>query len=148
REVVAQAIEWLQQDHRVSYRALTRQFALDDDSLADLKAELVDVRRVGVEHDGAVLVWAGPSAAAPPTGASGGQLAAAVARPLPPEPRTPDAERRQLTVMFCDLVGSTPLSGQLDPEDLREVVRAYQRTCAEVIQRFDGHARHFFRDAR
>jgi class 3 adenylate cyclase/predicted ATPase/tRNA A37 threonylcarbamoyladenosine biosynthesis protein TsaE len=151
REVVAQAIEWLQQDYRVSYRALTRQFALDDDSLADLKAELVDVRRVAVEHDGAMLVWAGPSAAAPPSGASGGQLAAAGARPLPPEsppePRTPDAERRQLTVMFCDLVGSTPLSGQLDPEDLREVVRAYQRTCAEVIQRFDGHVRQFLGDA-
>ena len=41
-------------------------------------------------------------------------------------PSVPDAERRQLTVMFCDLVDSTVLSGQLDPEDLREVVRAYQ----------------------
>src|SRR5262245_3380372 len=40
-----------------------------------------------------------------------------------------EAERRQLTVMFCDLVGSTALSAQLDPEDLREVVRAYQETC-------------------
>jgi len=54
-------------------------------------------------------------------------------------PHSTDAERRQLTVMFCDLVDSTRLSGQLDPEDLRAVVRAYQRTCAEVIQRFDGH---------
>lgn len=41
------------------------------------------------------------------------------------------AERRQLAVMFCDLVGSTPRSEQLDPEDLREVVRAYQQTCAQ-----------------
>src|SRR5262249_33651663 len=46
----------------------------------------------------------------------------------------PEAERRQLTVMFCDLVGSTPLSGQLDPEDLRAVVRAYQEAAAAVIQ--------------
>src|SRR5262245_42761313 len=45
-----------------------------------------------------------------------------------PEPRSPDAERRQLTVMFCDLVDSTKLSSQLDPEDLREVVQAYQKT--------------------
>ncbi len=44
-----------------------------------------------------------------------------------------DAERRQLTVMFCDLVGSTALSTRLDPEDLREVIRAYQDTCAKVI---------------
>jgi class 3 adenylate cyclase len=42
----------------------------------------------------------------------------------------PDAEHRQLTVLFCDLVDSTALSSQLDPEDLREVVRAYQATCA------------------
>jgi class 3 adenylate cyclase len=58
----------------------------------------------------------------------------------------PDAERRQLTVMFCDLVDSTSLSGQLDPEDLRQVVRAYQTTCAEVIQRFSGHIAQYLGD--
>jgi hypothetical protein len=42
-------------------------------------------------------------------------------------------------VLFCDLVDSTALAGQLDPEELREVVRAYQDTCAKVIARFDGH---------
>ncbi len=51
---------------------------------------------------------------------------------------TSDAERRQLTVMFCDLVGSTALSTQLDPEDLRDVIRAFQHSCVEAIQRFDG----------
>src|SRR5262249_5532443 len=53
-------------------------------------------------------------------------------------PTIPEAERRQLTVMFCDLVGSTALSARLDPEELREVVRAYQETCATVIRRYDG----------
>ncbi len=62
-----------------------------------------------------------------------------VESPPPESPRPPDAERRQLTVMFCDLVDSTALSGQLDPEDLREVIRAYQAACTEVIQRYDGH---------
>jgi hypothetical protein len=57
-----------------------------------------------------------------------------------------DAERRQLTVVFCDLVGSTNLAGQLDPEDLREVVRAYQETAAEVIQNFDGHIAQYLGD--
>src|SRR5712691_8148365 len=52
-----------------------------------------------------------------------------------PEPRSPDAERRQLTVMFCDLVESTKLSSQLDLEEYRDVVRAYQSTCTEVITR-------------
>jgi class 3 adenylate cyclase/predicted ATPase len=51
----------------------------------------------------------------------------------------PEAERRQLTVMFCDVVGSTNLSGQLDPEELRAVIRAYQAASTEVIQRFEGH---------
>ena len=52
--------------------------------------------------------------------------------------RPADAERRQLTVMFCDLVGSTALSARLDPEDLREVIAAYHRAVAEVVTRLDG----------
>jgi len=58
----------------------------------------------------------------------------------------PEAERRQLTVLFCDLVDSTALSSQLDPEDYREVVRAYQATCAEVIRRCDGHIAQYLGD--
>jgi SAM domain (Sterile alpha motif) len=48
------------------------------------------------------------------------------------------AERRQVTVMFSDLVGSTALSGRMDPEDLREVISAYQKCVAETVQRFGG----------
>jgi class 3 adenylate cyclase/energy-coupling factor transporter ATP-binding protein EcfA2 len=57
-----------------------------------------------------------------------------------------EAERRQLTVLFCDLVGSTALSAQLDPEDLRELVRAYQQVSAEVIARYDGHIAQYLGD--
>ena len=60
--------------------------------------------------------------------------------------RAHEAERRQLTVLFCDLVGSTMLSGQLDPEDLRAVVRAYQETAAVVIQRYEGHIAQYLGD--
>ncbi|MBI3797962.1 MAG: AAA family ATPase [Deltaproteobacteria bacterium] len=63
----------------------------------------------------------------------------------PPAPRS-EAERRQLTVMFCDLVGSTALSAQLDPEELREVVRAYQQACTAVIDRFEGHIAQYLGD--
>lgn len=56
------------------------------------------------------------------------------------------AERRQLTVMFCDLVGSTDLSEKLDPEDLREVVRAYQKTAEDVIHQFGGHIAQYLGD--
>jgi len=57
-----------------------------------------------------------------------------------------DAERRQLTVMFCDLVGSTELSTRIDPEDLREVIGAYHRTVAEVVTEFDGFVSRYMGD--
>src|SRR5512143_3467546 len=50
-----------------------------------------------------------------------------------------EAERRQITVMFCDMVGSTALSEQLDPEEFRAAIRLFLRTCAEVIEGLDGH---------
>jgi class 3 adenylate cyclase len=65
---------------------------------------------------------------------------------LQSRPASPAAERRQLTVMFCDLVGSTPLAEKLDPEELREVILAYQQTCAEQIQRFDGYLARYIGD--
>ena len=58
----------------------------------------------------------------------------------------PEAERRQLTVMFCDLQGSTALSQQLDPEDLRDVIRSYQEVCAGATSRFDGHIAKYLGD--
>jgi len=57
-----------------------------------------------------------------------------------------EAERRQLTVMFCDLVGSTELSTRLDPEDLREIIRGFQETCSKIIDSFDGYIAQFLGD--
>src|SRR5262249_33902084 len=70
---------------------------------------------------------------------------ALLARKATPPPSA-EAERRQLTVMFCDLVGSTALSQQLDPEELRTVILAYQETCAQVIRRFEGHLARYIGD--
>ena len=71
--------------------------------------------------------------------------AEAAGRTAPPlEAR--DAERRQLTVLFCDLVGSTELSGRLDPEEMSEVIRAYHRGCADVIRRWDGYVAKYMGD--
>src|SRR6476646_1979918 len=57
-----------------------------------------------------------------------------------------DAERRQLTVMFCDLVGSTALAERLDPEELRDLMQTYQRACGEVIARYEGHVAQYLGD--
>jgi hypothetical protein len=75
---------------------------------------------------------------------------AAPTAPATPSRNQPEldgaAERRQLTVMFCDMVGSTELSARLDAEDYREVIRAYQDACAGVIARFDGYVARFMGD--
>src|ERR1700737_4699950 len=75
----------------------------------------------------------GASLAAP----TAGSLAAAPTADSAQQP-IPSPERRQLTVMFCDLVGSTALSTRLDPEDTREIISAYHRCCAETITRSGG----------
>jgi class 3 adenylate cyclase/predicted ATPase len=62
------------------------------------------------------------------------------------EPHPAEAERRQLTVLFCDLVDSTVLAGRLDPEDWRAVVRSYQETCAKVIARYEGYIAQYLGD--
>src|SRR5262249_10060130 len=66
KEVLAQVIDWLQQDRRVSYRALKRQFAIDDDFLEDLKSELIEVQQRAVDQGGTVLVWTGDTGATAP----------------------------------------------------------------------------------
>src|SRR6266568_5085212 len=146
-DVLEQVITLLKRQGRVSYRALKMRFNLDDEYLNDLKDELLYVHPVR-DDEGRGLVWTGnvegtiatpsqppQSIPSPPTQdqPSAQQASSSVAS------RTPEAERRQLTVMFCDLVESTKLASQLDPEEYRDVVRAYQRVCTEVIQRYDGH---------
>jgi TOMM system kinase/cyclase fusion protein len=147
-ELLAKILHLLQQEKRLSYRALKRRFALDDEYLEDVKAEIIQAKQLARDEDGAVLVWTGSSDTPPSPLPSPAPETAQPARvaPSPVVPPTPDAERRQLTVLFCDLVDSTALSGQLDPEDLREVVRAYQDTCAKVIARFDGHIAQYLGD--
>src|SRR5215467_14080749 len=109
-ELLAQVVELLQREGRVTYRALKRRFALDDDYLEDLKSEIIKAKRLAVDENGEVLVWTGGTTkeepeirgiresakeqVAPGTGGQSGESA------------RPEAERRQLTVMFCDLVGS------------------------------------------
>jgi class 3 adenylate cyclase len=80
-----------------------------------------------------------------------GELAGATPAPPEPttttEPKTQDtAERRQVTVMFSDLVGSTALSTRMDPEDLREVISAYQNCVAETVRRFNGFVAKYMGD--
>jgi len=148
-EVLDRVLEMLQRRGRVTYRTLKRQFNLDDAAFEDLKEALLYEHPQVVDDPGHGLIWRDePSASSQLTP----ELSIEEARPTYAEaaparpPRHPDAERRQLTVLFCDLVDSTPLASQLDPEELRAVVRAYQETCAKVIARFEGHIAQYLGD--
>ncbi len=155
-EILDQILALLQRHERVTYGALKRQFQLDDAYLEDLKAEIIEARQLAIDQAGRVLVWTGgvgktPESIPPPLPTASQSIPQeehlshhVVSPPAPLS--AADAERRQLTVLFCDVVDSTVLASQLDPEDLRDVVRAYQQTCAEVIRRFDGHIAQYLGD--
>ena len=155
----------LQREGRLSYRSLMRICGLDEAGLADLREDLL-FQRLARDEDGKGLVWIG---SAPPPGMAAvafdtATRAASAAPPLAadsiptepaqdgltlaPEPsrRALEAERRQVTVMFCDLVASTELSQQLDPEDYRAVVRAYQAAAAAALQPYDGYIAQYLGD--
>jgi class 3 adenylate cyclase/predicted ATPase len=136
--VLAQVLELLQRQGRVSYRALKVQFNLDDEQLEALKDELIEAKRLAMDERGRVLVWGGDTDAQPDH--------AAQIVPLATTPPAPDAERRQLTVLFCDLVDSTKLAQQLDPEDYCAVVRAYQEAAVAAVQPFDGYVAQYLGD--
>jgi class 3 adenylate cyclase len=146
QEVLAKVVEWLQHSERVSYRAIKRQFELDDEYLDDLKEAILFAHPQVVDEKGQGLVWTNEASTPPESNP----------KPVPPKkiPRgnhksqrevqpptsyTSDAELRQLTVMFCDLAESTSLSGRLEPEEYREVARAYQSACEKAIQAYDGY---------
>ncbi len=156
KEVLAQAIDWLQQDTRVSYRALKRQFALDDAFLEDLKYELTEVQQLAVDHGGTVLVWAGNARAAssplpaPATAADVPSPATAQARePLAYTPpylaekiltsrSALEAERKQVTVLFADLKGSMELLADRDPEEARQLLDPVLDRMMEAVHRYEG----------
>jgi len=154
-EILDQAIAMLQRRGRVTYQTLRLQFQLDEEYLEALKDAILFTYPQVVDVAGRGLVWSGEaSAVLPPTPAFPQSVEPSVTLAprmgitavSPPEPQSPDAERRQLTVLFCDLADSTVLASQLDPEELREVVRAYQETCPKVVARFEGQIAQYLGD--
>jgi len=118
-EILDQAMAMLQRRGRLTYSTLKRQFQLDDAALEDLKNELIEGQRLAVDERGNVLVWSG--AAAPPTSQAPTLPPATGPAPLTYTPpylaekilttrSAMEGERKQVTVLFCDLVGSTERS--------------------------------------
>jgi adenylate/guanylate cyclase family protein len=131
-------------EKRVSYRRLRKEFGLDDETIEDVRHELI-VKRLAVDESGEGLAFVG---AAPfDTGDAQPPAFVPVAAPVSAAvAAAPDAERRQLTVMFCDLVGSTALSTGMDPEDLRDVIASFQNRCSAAIRHYDGFVAKYMGD--
>lgn len=145
-EILEQIIEILNRRGQVSYRAIKRQFDINDQYLEDLKYEIVDVLKLAVDRNQEMLVSL-------TLGAHQSSLQTSSSRKLKTNINTPveevwrrATERRQLTVMFCDLVESSPLAERLDPEDLRDVFLAYQDLCAKAIANAEGYIARYLGD--
>ena len=148
-EILVQVLELLQREGRLSYPALKLWFNLDDVYLEALKAELIKAKRLAVDEDGEVLVWAGKTGEREAKSVESGKAELqepSVAPRSTLHAQRSDGERRQLTVMFIDVVGSTTLSQQLDPEDYHARVVAYQAACQQIIARYDGHIAQYLGD--
>ena len=147
QEVLAQVIAWLQREQRVSYRALKRQFGLDDDYLEDLKMEIIRAKKLAVDEAGEILVWTGDQASAPlPTSAPAIDQSRAPLDYTPPyltekilaTRRTLEGERKQVTVLFADIKDSTEFITDLDPEAAQQLLDPALHAMMDAVHRFEG----------
>jgi class 3 adenylate cyclase len=145
--ILDQVIALLRQRGRVAYRTLKVQFHLDDDTLEALKDELLYAQQVARDEDERILVWTGATGRAP-----SGPSAPAVTPAQAPLTYTPsylaekiltsrsalEGERKQVTVLFADLKGSTELIRDLDPEAAQRLLDPALQRMMEAVHRFEG----------
>jgi hypothetical protein len=152
-EILDQAVAMLQRRGRLTYGALKRQFQLDDDYLADLKAELINGQRVAIDEDGKVLVWRGREG----TGELENRRIREPREPKeaanrrPPATYTPaylaerirsvsvtDGERKTITALFAGLKGSTALIEGLDPAEARAIIDPALQLMMDAVHQYDS----------
>ena len=145
--VLDQVLDLLRQRGRVTYRALKRQFDLDDAFLEDLKAEIIEAQHLAVDEAGTVLVWTGTAAAGSPPAA-----VPALSPERAPLAYTPvhlaekirtaksalAGERKQVTVFFADIKDSTQLIEGLDPEAAQQLLDPAIHCMMDAVHRFEG----------
>jgi class 3 adenylate cyclase/tetratricopeptide (TPR) repeat protein len=144
-ELLAQVLDLLQRERRLSYRAIKVRFALDDDHLEALKDEIIEAKQLAVDENGRVLVWTGESASAPPPAATPTPARVPVAaipthlaeKILTAKPIL-EGERKQVTVLFADLKDSTELIRGLDPEAAQQLLDPAIHIMMDAVHRFEG----------
>src|SRR5713101_6973617 len=146
-EILDQAMAMLQRRGRLTYGTLKRQFQLDDAAVEDLKDELIYGQRVAADEDGRVLVWTGDASTAPTV--SSKPVEAPVRAPLTYTPpylaekiltskSALEGERKQVTVLFADLKGSTELIADLDPEAAQQLLDPALHAMMAAVHRYEG----------
>jgi class 3 adenylate cyclase/tetratricopeptide (TPR) repeat protein len=163
-EILAQITELLKRQGRISYGALKRRYDLDDAYLEDLKDEIIHAQRLAVDEDNRVLVWVGEQAgaSAPPLVPETPALTSAPASDHEREPLsyTPkhlvekiltsrsalEGERKQVTVLFCDLANSTPIAERLGPEHMHTLLNKFFELALQEVHRYEGTINQFLGD--
>src|SRR6516162_2831886 len=146
-EMLAQVLALLQREKRVSYRALKLRFDINDDYIEGLKDELIYAKKLAVDEENRVLVWTGDTASvAAPTAAPAPVQAPAPLTYTPPylaekiltSRSALEGERKQVTVLFADLKGSTELIRDLDPEQAQALLDPALHHMMDAVHRFEG----------
>jgi len=141
--VLDQVLALLRQRGRVSYRALKRQFDLDDAYLDDLKVEIIEVQQWAVDQEGTMLVWTGDAASAAAPEPAQAQATLAYTPPYLAEKILTsrgvlEGERKQVTVLFADLKGSMELLADRDPEEARQLLDPVLERLMAAVHRYEG----------
>jgi Adenylate and Guanylate cyclase catalytic domain len=161
-ELVAKVIELLQREKRVPYRALKRRFDLDDDYIEDLKVEIIKAKQLASDEDGEILVWrevsGAPLSAPSPREPAAAPLAPDQARePLSYTPKhlaekiltsrsALEGERKQVTVLFCDLAHSTAIAERIGPEPMHTLLHRFFALALDAVHRYEGTINQFLGD--
>jgi hypothetical protein len=163
-ELFANICEVLRREQRISYRALRRRFELSDDDLEDLKVEIIKAKRLAMDEDGEILVWSGDTESAVESTATPSTLepasAPAIESEREPLSYTPphlaekiltsrnalEGERKQVTVLFCDLQNSTPLAEKIGAENMHALLNRFFELALSEVHRYEGTINQFLGD--
>src|SRR2546425_3450067 len=162
-ELVAKVIELLQREKRIPYRSLKRRFDVDDDYIEDLKIDLIEAKRLAIDENDRILVWVGEQASPSPTRPSLTPEPAAsppIEHEREPLSYTPkhlaekiltsrsalEGERKQVTVLFCDLANSTPIAERLGPEHMHTLLNRFFALALDAVHRYEGTINQFLGD--
>jgi class 3 adenylate cyclase/tetratricopeptide (TPR) repeat protein len=160
-DILAQILELLQREGRVSYRALKVRFQLNDDLLEAVKDELIYAKKLAVDEENRVLVWTGDQEASlPPPVPSTLEPPAHPDHEREPLSYTPkhlaekiltsrsalEGERKQVTVLFCDLTNSTPIAERIGPEAMHTLLNRFFEVALNEVHRYEGTINQFLGD--